>query len=153
MNVYVYESAFDKEYDNIYGLDDNDLMINNDFSKIMLIENIWHIAKSKELNSDIYQDALTKIFNGDIFSETWMRPKREDTENVDNIEIIKWYDGTFYSDSQDHSKYAFSKNPQSPFVFIGDMNNMFSQRKRGGGGIIIKDYRLWNSFFSLIYKS
>jgi hypothetical protein len=123
-----------------------------DFDKIELEDNIWHVAKNKKWNKDLFDDSLSGLFGGNILAETWQRPKSLDTEYVDNIEIIKWPDGTTYNTSQDHSKYAFSTNEENPFLYIGDINHAKSQNKRGGGGTIIRNNLLWKAFYSLVYK-
>ena len=56
---------------------------------------------------------------------------------------IQWPDGIEYSMSNDHSKYAVSMDSEHPWVFIGDINRMESQYRRGGGGILIKNIELW----------
>ena len=128
------------------------LILKTDLDIFDMSETISHIAKSSKWNKDLFDDELANIFGGSILAETWMRPVKKDTQNVDNIELIKWPDGTCYSETHDHSKYAMSTNSEKPFVYIGDINHMSSQIHRGGGGVIIKDLHLWEAFYGLIFK-
>jgi hypothetical protein len=48
--------------------------------------------------------------------------------------------------TQDHSKWAVS----DIYCFIGDLNRMDSQRKRGGGGLLIRHPDLAHGFKELI---
>jgi deoxyribonuclease-2 len=142
---------------NTYELSDKKLwnsvnIPDNDFNRIELFDNIWHIAKTKKWDKDLFDDSLVSLFGGNILAETWQRPKSLDTVNVDNIEKIKWEDGTTYNITQDHSKYALSTNEETPWVYIGDINHTESQSHRGGGGIIIKDELVWKQFYSLVHK-
>lgn len=55
-----------------------------------------------------------------------------------------------YHESQDHSKYAVSATDQNPWTYVGDINNMKSQGKPGGGGVVFTDPAIRNVFASLI---
>lgn len=46
----------------------------------------------------------------------------------------------------DHSKWAISANKENPFVCIGDLNRVNSQRKRGGQVTCQSNLDLWNIF-------
>ena len=61
------------------------------------------------------------------------------------FENIKW------SEKQDHSKWATS-SPSGSHYWIGDLNRMTSQYKRGGGGFICLDPLLACAFDKLINK-
>jgi hypothetical protein len=41
-------------------------------------------------------------------------------------------------------------NCRHPWLFIGDINRMDSQFKRGGGGMLIEDKNLWKSVNRMI---
>jgi deoxyribonuclease-2 len=88
--------------------------------------------------------------NSKILCQTWMKPGLDSKEYTKNIRNIKWNDEINYITSQDHSKYAISMNNSDKKVFIGDINRMESQYRRGGGGIIIKNNNLWNCFNKII---
>ena len=120
------------------------------FDVLKFTDDIWHVGKGRKWGQDLYEDGLSRLFGGGELVETWMRPKAPDTKNVDNIEEIKWPNGVSYTEEQDHSKYGFSLTGSKPWVFIGDINHQKSQSKRGGGGIIIRDHRLWQAFYSLV---
>jgi deoxyribonuclease-2 len=123
-----------------------DLNINN----IKIDENIFHISKSSKWNKDLYNIFVQEFMNSKILCQSWMKPGLDSTENTKNIRNIKWDDNISYITSQDHSKYAISMDKNKPWVFIGDINRMESQYRRGGGGILIKDNNLWNCFNKII---
>ena len=97
-----------------------------------------------------------------LLCQTWAKPPIPATNIVKNIWQIKWRDGTTYQTTQDHSKYAviantaISKNFKFLYknkfdsVFIGDINRMESQKKRGGGGFIFHNKNLWHAFHNII---
>ena len=120
--------------------------------QLFIDEDILHFAKSASWKKDLFDDFLFPKFGGG-YVETWMRPTQPDSNNMDNLSVIKWEDGTEYTETEDHSKYAFSTNCNNPWVYIGDVNHIKSQSHRGGGGVIIKDKLVWSAFFSLISKT
>jgi hypothetical protein len=121
--------------------------------KCQLAENIWHIAKNCTWKKDIYDDYLVSLFGTNILSESWLRPYEPGSNRVKNADIIIWPDGTTYHETHDHSKYAISTNHQHPWIYIGDLNHMESQTKRGGGGIIMNDIEVWEEFHRLFHSS
>lgn len=122
------------------------------FNILQFNDVLWHVAKSKAWNKDLFDDGFAHIFGGGELVETWMRPKSADTDNVDNLEEVRWPNGITYTETHDHSKYAFSLTDTKPWVYVGDINHMRSQAHRGGGGIIIIDENLWKAFYSLVFK-
>lgn len=130
----------------------NILIPSSTFDVIKFTNFIWHIAKSRKWGEDLFDDGLESLFGGGELVETWMRPRTPNTSNVDNLEEIKWPNGKIYTEEQDHSKFGFSLSPQTPWTYIGDINHMRSQSKRGGGGIVVIDESLWKAFYSLVYK-
>lgn len=123
-----------------------------DFDVAELFVNTLHVAKSRAWNKDLFEDGIAGIMHGGMFVESWMRPPAPDTADVKNIGEIRWPDGTTYEETQDHSKYAFSSQKDNPWVYVGDINHMRSQARRGGGGAIIRGAALWSAFYSL-YKA
>ena len=116
-----------------------------------LSETISHVAKSRKWKHDLYDDFLVPLFGGgEMNIECWMRPTGKDTLHGNNVEIIRWPDGTTYNETRDHSKFGVSKF--GAFVYMGDLNHQASQAKRGGGGIIIKNAMVWNRMRELIHK-
>lgn len=140
MNVYVYNSTFDLQK----------LIQNQIIDTFNVADNILHIAKSDKWDSDLFDDYLAPLFGCNLLCESWLRPVCKDTNKVHNSSLIKWPNGVSYTETHDHSKYAISTNKDNPWVYIGDLNHMKSQAKRGGGGFIIKDEKLWKVFYSII---
>jgi hypothetical protein len=102
-------------------------------STIVFSDTIQHIAKSPKYEFDIYSDFLIQ-YDVEWHVQTWKRghlfkvsPYIKDVASV-NIR------GAEYKDSQDHAKWAISKR----YYWIGDLNRMVSQIKRGGGGFLVK---------------
>jgi len=112
-------------------------------STLSFSEEITHIAKSPKNEIDIYSEYLT-IYATDWLVETWKRGHAITTpstvKDVTNLSIF----GVKYKESQDHSKWATSEQ----YYWIGDLNRMTSQYKRGGGGFLVK-----NQGISLALKS
>uniref|UniRef100_A0A6C0DAP1 Uncharacterized protein n=1 Tax=viral metagenome TaxID=1070528 RepID=A0A6C0DAP1_9ZZZZ len=140
MNANVYINNSDYKYKHVEEINVSKLIINN---------NIIHIAKSPNLEIDIYGDYIVKEYNYKWFVETWIRGHHINNHKVIDIKNLK-FDNIEYTESQDHSKWAVSNNE---YYFIGDLNRMTSQYKRGGGGFICKDIQIVNALNSLIYKS
>ena len=103
-------------------------------STISFSEEITHIAKSPKNEIDIYSEYL-KIYAKDWYVETWKRGHAINTvstiKDVTRLSIF----GVKYKESQDHSKWATSEQ----YYWIGDLNRMTSQYKRGGGGFLVKN--------------
>jgi len=133
-------------YKNYNNIEINNLNINN----LKLDENIFHVSKNSKWNKDLYDDYIRIFMNSKILCQTWMKPGLESTEYTKNIRNIKWNDEISYITTQDHSKYAINMDNYDKFVFIGDINRMESQYRRGGGGIIIKNTNLWDCFNKII---
>jgi hypothetical protein len=79
--------------------------------------------------------------------ETWRRGSaiQAVTPNLHDVKTLGWF-AVNYKESQDHSKWAVCKN----CVWIGDLNRMESQMKRGGGGVVIRDAKMVKAFRGLI---
>ena len=130
----------------------------NSVSNLKLTDNITHIAKPPHCHIDIYSEYLVKKYNHLWKVETWIRghhifeepltevllnssPKIIDITSL-QFEDIKW------TEKQDHSKWATTA-PGSHY-WIGDLNRMTSQYKRGGGGFICMDQNIASAFNKLI---
>jgi len=101
-----------------------------------------HLAKSPNHATDFIGTELVKLNGNAWYEETWKRGSEyAATPHVASIEQL-CVDGTQFTSSQDHSKWATSP----PHVWIGDLNHMKSQEKRGGGGIVLEDAELANAF-------
>ena len=118
---------------------------NNMISTLSFSEEITHIAKSPKMEIDIYSEYLT-IYATDWYVETWKRGHAITTpssiKDVSHLSIF----GVKYKESQDHSKWAASEQ----YYWIGDLNRMTSQYKRGGGGFVVKNQGTANALKSII---
>lgn len=136
MKVHCYSSNYDLP-----------ALVKSDLETLNLDSKISHVSKSPKNEIDIYESYLAKNHGGKWRTQTWVRGHNiDDTATVAQIQNIKLHDIN-YTYKQDHSKWAVSDNGH---VFIGDLNRMTSQFRRGGGGIVIKSDRLSNLFNSLI---
>ena len=117
----------------------------NAISTLSFSEEITHIAKSPKMEIDIYSEYLT-IYATDWYVETWKRGHAITTpstiKDVSHLSIF----GVKYKESQDHSKWATSDQ----YYWIGDLNRMTSQYKRGGGGFIVKNQGTASALKSII---
>ena len=114
-----------------------------------LTSNISHVAKSKHWNKDLYQQGLVPFFQSGVQVESWLRPANfTEDPDVEDLEAIVWPDGVHYRSHQDHSKWCISK--RGSWTYIGSINHMRSQAKRGGDGIVVDDPVLHSLFASLI---
>jgi len=110
-------------------------------------EDIIHYAKPPNDNVDIY-NYIASIYKYNWKIETWKRGHLIEEKNdhiIDTKEII--IDNIHFKSSQDHSKWAVSDDE---YYWIGDLNRMSSQFKRGGGGFICKDSKLTDALIKLI---
>lgn len=129
--------------------EDKKKLITKDINTVFITPEISHIAKNSHWNLDLFENALSQIFKSKCHVETWLRPANQfKNPEVIDVKTIKWKNGTTYHESKDHSKWCVSF--ESPFIWIGDINHMHSQFKRGGGGFIINDPKIQNAFNSII---
>ena len=105
-----------------------------------------HLAKLPEHATDFIGTELCKLNNETWHEETWKRGSEyAPTHHI--VPIVQLcVDGITFTSSQDHSKWATSP----PHIWIGDLNHMKSQEKRGGGGMVIEDAELANAFRSVV---
>lgn len=122
--------------------------------KLNLSTSVFHVAKNAEWGGDLYDECCVPDFGGPCRVETWLRPKEEANKNSCNVVRVYWPSANIqYHEHLDHSKWAISDNPERPWVHIGGINRMKSQRQRGGGGVIIVDKDLWNAFDTLVAET
>ena len=131
---------------------------------LKLSDTITHIAKSPHYHIDIYSDYLAKEYNHIWKVETWIRghhileeplielPLTNNNNNNNKIVDIKslQFENISWTEKQDHSKWATT--PSCAYYWIGDLNRMTSQYKRGGGGFICLDPTIASAFHKLIKK-
>lgn len=113
-------------------------------------------GKSKEWDSDLYEDLVEPHLNSGMFLETWMDgrgkmpsycPPQYPYASV-NIVAIQMADGTMWKETEDHSKWGISDT--GSIACIGDINRQEGQRNRGGGTVCTDDSNLWNAFSTII---
>jgi hypothetical protein len=136
MNVHIYIEKYDVEsvhYDDII------YMKLIDINKIQITDTIVHIAKSPNYEIDIYSDYIGVNYDYKWKIESWIRGHNV-INNITNIEDIKniKIEEIEYTETQDHSKWGYCDD----FYWIGDLNRMTSQYKRGGGGFICQNIDL-----------
>ncbi|KAJ4461580.1 putative deoxyribonuclease II family protein [Paratrimastix pyriformis] len=112
-------------------------------------------AKNAAWGKDLDEDLIEPHLKIPMAWETWMRPYFSGfcppeyaykSVNVKNVQI----DGISWKETQDHSKWGISLTESKPWVCIGGINRMASQRKRGGGAICYQNKRIWTFFNSII---
>ena len=125
---------------------------------LKLSTTITHIAKPPHCHIDIYSDYLVEKYNHLWKVETWIRGHHileeplsevslDSSLKIIDITTLQFEDIT-WTEKQDHSKWATTA-PGSHY-WIGDLNRMTSQYKRGGGGFICMDQNIASAFNKLI---
>jgi deoxyribonuclease-2 len=109
------------------------------------------IAKNKEWNKDFWNDLVGPTLQDDIDVETWIRgpiPPIVDSDGIHKTFDIKYVNlgslgiHMIWPETQDHAKWGITKH--KPWICVGDINRMISQRKRGGGTIAFQNEILWH---------
>jgi deoxyribonuclease-2 len=121
----------------------------NQIQTLVFSDLLVHHAKSPHHEIDIYSDYLVGLEEGDWFVETWKRGSliKKRCGKTNDVCLVNVH-GTEYKESQDHSKWAISTS----YYWIGDLNRMQSQFKRGGGGMLVKQKEVAKAFRSFIIK-
>lgn len=120
-----------------------------------------HFAKSKHCDCELYEDIVAASLGADLKVESWMNGPTTDKipsscksdgfkYNVEDIQAIKTSDGTFWNETQDHSKYALTVSSSSATVCVGDINRQYTQSGRGGGALCFKDKSTWTAFNTVV---
>jgi deoxyribonuclease-2 len=113
-------------------------------------EEFWVLAKNKEWNKDFWNGFVGPTLGDDMDDETWIRgpiPPVADTDGIHKTFDIKYINLGFmgvhwaWPETHDHAKWGITLH--NPWVCVGDINRMISQRKRGGGTIAFKNQILW----------
>jgi deoxyribonuclease-2 len=118
-----------------------------EIKKMIISPTIDHYSKPSHYVLDIYGEHLCELDKSTWYVETWRRGSaiQAVTPNLHDVKTLGWF-AVNYKESQDHSKWAVCKN----CVWIGDLNRMESQMKRGGGGVVIRDAKMVKAFRGLI---
>jgi deoxyribonuclease-2 len=108
------------------------------------------IAKNKDWNQDFWNDLVGPTLKDDMDDETWIRgpiPPLMDSDGIHKTFDIKYINlgpmGLHWAwpETCDHAKWGITLH--NPWVCVGDINRMISQRKRGGGTIAFQNQVLW----------
>lgn len=108
------------------------------------------IAKNREWNKDFWNDLVGPTLGDDMDDETWIRgpiPPIADSDGIHKTFDIKYINlgpmGLHWAwpETHDHAKWGITLH--TPWVCVGDINRMISQRKRGGGTIAFQNQILW----------
>ena len=111
-------------------------------------------AKYTKFGKDLYADLVAPLLKVPLLVETWPNgpgkmPSRCSgpfiVENIDEMEFQELDDDDFKT-THDHAKWAISIDKKRPFVCIGDINRMETQRKRGGGTACFSNPTVWRTF-------
>ncbi len=109
------------------------------------------IAKNREWNKDFWNGLVGVTLGDDMDDETWIRgpiPPIADTDGIHKTFDIKYINlgalGAHWAwpETHDHAKWGITMH--QPWVCVGDINRMISQRKRGGGTIAFQNQSLWS---------
>jgi len=109
------------------------------------------LAKNKEWNKDFWNDFVGPTLEDDMDDETWIRgpiPPVADSDGIHKTFDIKYINLGFmglhwaWPETHDHAKWGITLH--KPWVCVGDINRMISQRKRGGGTIAFQNQILWH---------
>ncbi|XP_047102269.1 deoxyribonuclease-2-alpha isoform X3 [Schistocerca piceifrons] len=123
-------------------------------------DSFWSFAKSRHFGEDLYADLVAPNLKSDLFVESWQNGEGKLPSEcqsdfiVENIAAVTCNTGKsqvveFHS-SKDHSKWTVTSNNSNPWVCIGDINRMESQKKRGGGTVCISNKDLWIAYKSTV---
>lgn len=110
------------------------------------------IAKNREWNKDFWNGLVGPALQDDMDDETWIRgpiPPIADTDGIHKTFDIKYINmgalGAHWAwpETHDHAKWGITLH--APWICVGDINRMISQRKRGGGTIAFQNQVLWSA--------
>lgn len=117
-------------------------------------ETFTSFAKFTDFGKDLYADLVAPMLQVPLLVETWPNgpgkmPSRCNgpfiVENVDEMDFPEIQDDDFTT-RHDHAKWAISLDKKKPYVCIGDINRMDTQRKRAGGTACFVSYKVWKTF-------
>jgi len=100
---------------------------------VVFSDTVTHISKSPSHHIDIYGEHLT-MYSNEWRIETWKRGHLITKESTIKDITQLCVNGVMYKGSQDHSKWGVCP----AYLWVGDLNRMQSQAKRGGGGFLVQ---------------
>jgi deoxyribonuclease-2 len=110
------------------------------------------IAKNREWNKDFWNELVGPTLDDDMDDETWIRgpiPPIADSDGIHKTFDIKYINlgplgiQLAWPETHDHAKWGITLH--KPWICVGDINRMISQRKRGGGTIAFQNTTLWQA--------
>lgn len=116
-------------------------------------------AKFTKWDKDLYADLVAPSLQVPLLVETWPNgpgkmPSRCNSpfivENVDEMDFDLQQQDDDFTTKHDHAKWAISLDSKRPYVCVGDINRMETQRKRGGGTLCFLNFPVWKTFKSSI---
>jgi deoxyribonuclease-2 len=109
-------------------------------------------AKPPKWLEDFWSDLVAHRVGANLDVETWRRVTKTDAipdqSDHEGQEVFDGYavwvpdPGWYFSEDQDHGKWAVAQPADSAVVAVGDMNRQESQTKRGGGAVVLTDLPL-----------
>jgi len=118
-----------------------------------------HFGKNGQWHHDLYYNLVAPTLKTNLIVESWQHghnnigPSCKGKFTVVDASQVSINDKYTFRIYDDHSKYAISTDRSLPLVCVGDINRQYSQFKRGGGCICVKNIDLWKTFSSLISKA
>lgn len=125
------------------------------------IKQVMALAKTKKWGLDFWDDLVAPTLESDLAVETWIRGGTlppECSSGYKIVDVSKVKVGNYaWSETKDHSKYGITlrssfggSSSGTPWVCIGDINRMESQRERGGGAVCVQNKSLWGAFDAVV---
>ncbi|XP_043206365.1 deoxyribonuclease-2-beta-like [Amphibalanus amphitrite] len=114
-------------------------------------------AKSSSYHVDLYSDLVAPNLTTSLYAETWRANLSSScsglyhVEDVRNVTVTTATGKFGFPSTNDHSKWAVSKDRTKPWVCIGDLNRAVSQMRRGGGTVCFRNYNLRDNFHDAVY--
>lgn len=120
-----------------------------------------HYAKSTACACELWEDVVAPGLDTGLYVESWMNGALDNkiptscksggaNHNVQDILNTTMRDGTGWTETRDHSKWAVTDGTGVKAACVGDINRQYSQSKRGGGGMCVTDAKIHNAFDEII---
>lgn len=115
-------------------------------------------AKYTKYGQDLYDSLVAPGLRSGLLVETWPNgpgrlnsscQSQYEVENVDAI-ALKFQTKIQFSTHHDHSKWAIAIKKNRPYVCVGDINRMESQKHRAGGTVCFMNLSVWKSYKGII---
>jgi len=106
-----------------------------------------YFAKNAGSKTDFWEDLVAKEYGADMIVQSWGRPYMPNfclnsntysVQNTKKLQVQSYWWTSYY----DHSKWGLGKFQK--IVCYADINRMWSQRERGGGGLCVLNDNIWS---------